>query len=536
MKYSHSRQLEVARKLGFLLPEGTGSWLKVLCVVTALTLVVKECITSSLPEEVYRHPSTQTIHDYARFNAYWRKQFNTTDVVDGHNTVLKRFGHDVTNMSDGAVQRPFITGSPPSNAVITRIRRSLVYNNPEFARSSGCEFVPTTTMDNYRNRNQARIPNGCSRNGSVPWLLELRNVWMTANGDIFTLDSHSTLGVGVADMFAFGGGLLQHEWSKPLARARAKIPLAMLDTQCRHKLAFAMAKYHGSTYFHVMTQQITRLLTFWETAVSVFRMGGVIVGPKSGVIGTTLRTFGIPPSGYRPISSTKACFFDHLIVPEPFDEGRYNHKCIRRATDDIVRYVFSGSDRLPALSADISERRKVVEKRGTPVVVLIERATFRLGPLCFHQRCMANFHALKDAICREFGDKISLKILSPNNPDVMRQGVRLFREADVVVGVHGAAFHNVAHMRGYGTYALHLGWNTPGFYAEWARKHHVEHVNIVTPGCSHGGINVHADIRIVISEIRRALQREGFTLDPSNLAVPRNQYQHLLITTSSAVQ
>lgn len=220
------------------------------------------------------------------------------------------------------------------------------------------------------------------------------------------------------------------------------LPLAMLDTQCRHTLAFALANYHGSTYYHAMAQQIPRLLTFWETSSSVLRVGGVLVGPRSGVMRATLKTFGIPPSGYRQISSTKACFFDHVFLPEPFDEGLYNHECILRATDDTVRYVFAGCDRLRALPTDVSERCKVVAKRGTPVVVLIECATFRLGPLCVPMRCMVNFHALKDAISQEFGDTIRLKVLSPHNRNLMRRSIRLFRQADVVVDFQTGSTRN----------------------------------------------------------------------------------------------
>lgn len=142
MKLSRRRRMEVTRKLGVLPPADTASWLKVLCVLVAFTLVVKEWVTHSVPEEVYRPTSKEALLDLARFSAYWRTNFNTPDVDDGHNAVLRRSDDDVTIMSDGVVQKPFITGSPPGNAFFARIRRALVYNNQVFAKESGYEFVP----------------------------------------------------------------------------------------------------------------------------------------------------------------------------------------------------------------------------------------------------------------------------------------------------------------------------------------------------------------------------------------------------------
>lgn len=409
-----------------------------------------------------------------------------------------------------------------------------VYNQRDAARRSQYSLITRASMDPFRHRSLSRPPKLCRdlvANSSRPWLLEFTNVWLTGNGDIYVpVASSRNWKYNDWDVHAYQyqGGVVISHWHRDKGKR--------LTFKGRHackkhtKVGFSLAQYHGTTYYHATNEVVPRLFAFWEVAMAVAAAdGGRIAIPEGPVVQSFMRSFGIPPQRTQVLGLHSACFFERLLVPAPFLQGAYQRECaIRTAGRIIGDNVFGTKSNFTQRT--LAERRNLTD-RGVPVVVLMDRATRRstLGTKCYSTRCIANFNQLVSAVALEFADKINLQILSARDKGMMRKGIELFRSATVVVGAHGAGFSNLMYMRSSGTYAVHLGWRTTWqIYGKMARRFGVEFVNIVTKGMSQHGNNAIADIPVVILEIRRALEKEGFPLNPP--VIPTNASRNAAVS------
>ncbi len=409
--------------------------------------------------------------------------------------------YSTTQRNETFPTQPWRVGANFKDGTV-RITDAHVYNSKRFAAISGYKIMTPDSFDAYRGYSTPPLSfRKSAMQGRHPWLIEMRNVWMTETGDVIV-----PRGGGRAATYSLGGGFVEAHWPRLKGRR------VTLTRSCQHPVAFALLQNHGYSYYHVMDEQLPRMLSFLPAVREVLRTpSGRIVIPRSAVLDGMFRFFSVPREKWASVRGSTPCFFGRVFIPEPLVQGRYPPRhMLQRATYAIVRGALNLKLQ-PPLPRDWVARRALVASRGVPLMVLIERATRRSGSRCFQTRCIGNFGALRDGLRKGLGDSARLVVLSPGR-DVLARSVRLFSEATVVVGAHGAAFANVPHMRGPGTYALHLGWRGSRFYESSAKTFGVEFVNIVTLGMSQHGRRAWADVPKVVGEVRNVLRREGFKL------------------------
>lgn len=478
-----------------------------------------------------------------RINSFRASLFDRTLIPQSAHldfNLSDEYVHNLTIVTAGGVPLPpYVVGEPLARKAQAKgvdleleCTEGFVYNQAKFARISGYTLVSPSTLDTFRHAQLARLPSDCTDADKTPWLLEFRNVWLTGKGDIYEPVSKSSSNRWRVRAYSYGGGFVIEHWSKRKGR-RFRIP-ASRHCQSTAPVVFALTQNHGYSYFHVIDEQLPRLFAFWDVALAVLGSpSGQIVIPKSSVLKSVFSALGVPHSRVKHLSGNWPCFFERVLVPAPFLQGQYAHGCSRIAAAKILQHAVAYGP-VPEPLPQLLEARRAINHNTTeqPLVVLVERATRRSGSRCNAIRCLSNFVALQKAIKAEFGFRIRLVVLRPRAKELLRRSIALFSNATVVVGAHGAAFANVIHMRSRGSYALHLGWRSVGFYAWTARNRGVEHVNIVTKGLSQHGYNAVANVTVVISEIRRVLLKEGYPLDPPKIAIDPESYQNLIVTLS----
>lgn len=445
--------------------------------------------------------------DISQFTKIRATLFDTTTARKSPSLVLKVTGgtvHDVFLASHFKRMPPYRAGHPqsaiPADTTFTG-RVGFVYNESSSNRMRSYSFVRPESLDGHRHRSLAPPSRICtsSEQSTSPWLLEFANVWMAPEGEIY-LPRHLPNGsTDAVDAYQFQGGCCTREWTNLVGKH-----IQVSKEHRRVPIGFSLAQNHGSSYSHVLQEVLPRLLTFWEVAVAVISArGGRIVGAEYlPVVRDFLRSFGVPDTKVLLFGhhDRRPIFFEKLFVPAPFLQDSYPHDCLIRTVGRVLAVQHAGD-----------------EPAGKPMVLLLERARARSadGRRCSGMRCMANFGALRDALRAELGGRVDVQTLSSRDDDAMRRGVRLFAQATVVVGVHGAGMSNILFMRGKGTHVIHLGYRRRWqMYAELAKKFDVGFVNILSQGASATGENVVADIPVVVLEVRRRLEREGVELDP----------------------
>lgn len=391
----------------------------------------------------------------------------------------------------------FVSGSSPTvNPIRARIRAlpGFVYNMATFARKTSYANLVPADLDDLRETSPFHAPKNCSNRGftNKPALLEFRNVWIDGEGNVLVPERTERNGEIVARHYSIGGGCCENDWKTAQHSAFKRA------TKCRRRVGFSLTQNHGGTPWHCLWEMLPRLLHFWNVALGVIRQGGVIVIPDWQVPENNLLSLGIQKRSIVRLS--ELCYFDRLLIPEPFTQGRYPpRECQHISVSNVLRDIFL---------SNVSPPKK-------PVVVLIDRAKTRLKGRCVGNRCIANLPELAKAIKAEFEDKVELEIFRANAKDILRTGARMFHRATVVYGMHGAGFTNIIYMRGRSTTALHLGWSGAWtLYSRVADMHGVTFRNIITNGAGQNSNNVMTDIPVAILEIRRALDRAGYQLPP----------------------
>lgn len=491
--------------------------------------------------------ANSSVHgDICRFTKHRTAYFQTTITPSGPSLVLNYTNgtpHDVFLASRFRKMPPFCAGHPssaiPRNTIFTP-RAGFVYNEISSNRTASYTFVSPVSLAPHRHASLARPPRNCplSETRTPPWLLEFANVWMSPEGELYLLrqtrnsslvsaeeetetvtgaedeaeaeaeaqaetETKGNVDVEIeaeadADAYSFQGGCCSYEWANTLGEPMGG------ERHRRVAIGFSLLQYHGSTYSHVLQEVLPRLLTFWEVAVAVMSTrGGKVVGSSHlTVVRDFLRSFGVPDAkmllfGYE---DRRAIFFERLFVPAPFLQDAYARACVDRAVASVLKAQYAGE-----------------EGPERPMVLLLERARSRSGDggACAGMRCLANFHALCNALRTELAGRAEVRVLAARDADVLREGVRMFARAMVVVGVHGAAFANIPFLKGKGTHCVHLGWRQRWqMYARLAKRYDVGFVNILTKGAGATRENVVADIPVVVLEVRRRLEMEGVVLGP----------------------
>jgi len=386
------------------------------------------------------------------------------------------------------------------NVVSLKAVRGQVYNATWFAERSGYEVIRSESMDKYRPDSPIHNPKGCGYAAPNAWIGEFRNVYVGGSGDVYIpLRNYSsgTRTVDVVHYSAQGGLCCEDDWRIAVKEVRN----VQVTRRCHHKLAFALVQNHGSTYSHLMYEAIPRFFSFLKVARGLLQRGGVIAVLEYPLLPQILQKYlGVESHQIVQIPSGEPCFFERVLMPEAYVQGTYPKDCVSAATDNVFKSLFLEPQPPPL-----------------PVILLMERAGRRYSNgKCAGMRCLANFEQLRKAIINEFGDKVVVETIGPSTKGGIRTTAKMFNRATVAVGVHGAGFANMMYMRKSNTHIIHLGWmgDMWDFYGKKAHARGINYVNVLSHRASQAGDNVHAEIPVILLEIRRALTKEGFALNP----------------------
>lgn len=406
--------------------------------------------------------------------------------------ILRKYFEDAPNDSGPTLFNS--TKVPLLNPAFAAIRPLVgaVYNSKFLSRSANY------TLIRYFTKNQPSPYHGTrfcpSKQSGTPWILEFRGVWMDDDGNVF-VPERMDADVVVARHYSLGGGCCEKDWKTSNATRfnRAK--------GCRHRLAFSLAQNHGCSPWHVLSELLPRLFSFWDIARKIVRKRGVVVVcSRTFVPFNFLAAIGIP--GHSIARDHGLCYFDRLLVPEPILQGNYPQKCLIEATENIlVETLLQDAPPLPK----------------NPLILIIDRAKSRFNRKCTGSRCISNLPELVESIKSQWPNSVSVYSMGNNENDMVRTSARLFYHATVVVGMHGGGFANIIYMRrNANTSVIQIGWQggLSKLYAGFTLKRQIIFRNIVTKGASHTSSNVEIDVSLVILEIYRALQRAGHQLKP----------------------
>ena len=143
--------------------------------------------------------------------------------------------------------------------------------------------------------------------------------------------------------------------------------------------------------------------------------------------------------------------------------------------------------------------------KGKGIILLMERARKRApSGKCSEQRCLRNFHEFRKSIARRFARTHSVHIFGPQEPVVKTVG--MFSKADVVIGIHGAGFQNVAFCR-KNTTVVHVGFANN--YGSLAKQFELKYHSIIVPGLKRSTVSYTVPIVDVVAQIEKAMIEDG---------------------------
>eukprot|EP00171_Calliarthron_tuberculosum_P005646 IDg5646t1 len=180
--------------------------------------------------------------------------------------------------------------------------------------------------------------------------------------------------------------------------------------------------------------------------------------PEGSIPQLVLRSFVRPAAKLVVVPKEEPCFFESLFVPEAFMQGTYPQACTKTPVARLL-----------------SEH--ILGKRALPLIVLVEREKRRsilgCGESC--RPIQPSHHRGRYAWCWAFQSN----------------------------------FHATRRARDSSRMAQYVA-----IYGNIARDLCIDFRHILTPGSSYTGDNALAEIPVIILEIRRILQQDGYFLDP----------------------
>lgn len=179
------------------------------------------------------------------------------------------------------------------------------------------------------------------------------------------------------------------------------------------------------------------------------------------------------------------------------------------------------ADAIIDTAAVLRERAMDAAEMGDrPVMVLLERALLReRDGKCGEQRCLKNFKDVKERLEREFSE---YEVIVFRADDGFGKMLRLFGEAEVVVGVHGAGFQNIMFCR-RGTTVVHLGFD--GWYRSLGEQFGLNFHSVYLRNLKRGSKNyVLKDLDGLVRNVSKAIAgKEAWRASEERLKLPRDK-------------
>lgn len=340
------------------------------------------------------------------------------------------------------------------------------------------------------------LPRNCANdtgNNPAPWLAQFRNVFVNSEGVVLvpTMKVNNTF--YNARAYDMGGGCCESHWSNVKGKT---FDIMVNRTEPR---VFSTGQYHGSSFFHVMHEQVPRHLAFWQLLntmgdTKITTTGKVIYGRT--VLENMLEALGWPRS--QTVRVTEFMAVRKIFMPAPFGQDASNYsKCAHKITEKVFSEVV----------------RKPMRRNLKPTLLILDRATERKSgepPRCWGVRCIRNMPDIIRRIKKRHGQRVRVRVMRQREGNFLIRGIAEFRNAKIVIGAHGAGFQNMMFMKN-NSYALHLGWEKMwGLYGNLAKRYNIDFQNILTKGIGQMSTNTPADAENVVSLVGKIVNSKKF--------------------------
>lgn len=372
-----------------------------------------------------------------------------------------------------------------------KIVEAFHYRSNRWASEGYSDIENYVNVSDHRLPGIALFPRKCSNDvlsQPVPWLAQFRNAFVNHDGVIIVpFRKGNTENHYDARSYDIAGGCCEKDWRNTRG-ASISISFESVD-----RALFSTGNYHGSTFHHVITEQVPRLLAFWKL---LQKDRNVKVTVRGGVLQDLLDVFGW--SKERITSKPRRIDYwaaEKIYMPAPYYQDREGYSnCSEWITSNIFKHLV---------------RDRKVRRRQKLIILVLDRAEHRTKGTkqsCLGKRCIRNLPELVQKLRKEFRHRAYVRVMRHNEGNTLIDGVAQFKHSKLVIGAHGAGFQNLMFMKS-GSTAIHMGWKWE-IYAKLAERHKISFKQVGIRGMSHNSGNHTADIAKVMQIVHKTLSND----------------------------
>ena len=348
---------------------------------------------------------------------------------------------------------------------IARIRDAYGDRHQSFFRNNSEKTIPTTSSPNdnideacaLRDELPDYIQSPLNLSFMLPTLACAKNAQITSEGQIAN-GPYSLMQDGHCKAFVFGEVPTEHS------------PM--------YEKAFVISQYWGDQFYHALAEDLPRLAYYYEYLLQHNDI--VIVTRSAGFPHALLEFLGFE----RDRMASGAVQAKYVYVPEPSVECGYpNVLGLLKLRDIFYQRI---QNLYPEVDLKISTSNR-------KTIVLIKRS---------RGRWLANHDSLKRALEFHFPDSELIEFSDQDVP-TFEQIQKIFYQASVVIGPHGAGFTNIISCRP-GTLIIEHHGDSPNFcYRTQAEILGLKYYGILSDPRSKLYGSIWADIDDSVCEIKR---------------------------------
>lgn len=293
--------------------------------------------------------------------------------------------------------------------------------------------------------------------------------------------------------YEIAGGCCERHWTVLVGKTVDLSTSQKSYTLLRHRAVIVLNQYHGTTYFHVINEIVTKYL--YSLPLIDANPDVLVSISESGVSRKILYFLGLPS---KRILSLKSSDFKNWIGAGLliFPPSLQHFKHLNVFSDEVI---FNVSAVLLGRSAELYGRGGG-NLDTKPHVLLMERAIFRkTSGECKESRCLKNF----DDFLHVLRHRLTLEVTVFKATADIPTAIKLFSQASVVIGVHGAGFQNIMFCKP-NTTVVEMGFEP--FYSGLSKRMSLRYNYLFVPGLTRESRNIVIDVDKYVNQIMEIIE------------------------------